>query len=424
MKRITRSLFFSLLYKMCCELSYALGVSDMYSYMGLVYTPNIMKCIVSYVLFIMGYFILPKNKDKPSYYLVRIMYLFTLTPLLSMYWQADRANKYMIYAFMVFIIICLVTKHICIKKIKLIECNISISKMLILIISFILILFTLRFGIADLRALNLYNVYEIRSERFYPGIWGYIINWLTYALIPALICRSLSERRYGIAALALVYQGYLYLFTGSKTVLFSIVLIIVSYFLVMRKFDFLRYWSLFLGIVCIFPLFLYLQFGSTAFIGIFPTRLLSIPASINFNHYDFFSENPKLYLCETIIGRIFNIESPYGEFSTYLLSTGSGNANVGFIGDAYDNGGVVFIVIYAILIGLLLEVFDKIYEKNKTQLAAYVGTLTYTMIYLNEGPLTSAIITGGIWIHLALFLLKDKKTIQTYRYNSKDSRLE
>ena len=141
--------------------------------------------------------------------------------------------------------------------------------------------------------------------------------------------------------------------------------------------------------------------------AIFPIRLLTIPAVISNNHYDFFSQNQKLYFAENIIGRLLGIESPYEISSTFLVSRGGANANTGLFGDAYDNGGFLMMLFYSIIFVVILRYIERIYNRYKGDnraLPVFVGVLTYSMIYLNDGSLTALLITGGLIINIFVLM--------------------
>lgn len=72
--------------------------------------------------------------------------------------------------------------------------KVNISSMLIVVILILILMFSIRYGVADFRALNLENVYSVRDEREFSGIWGYIINWMPYAIVPCIMCIGLYRK--------------------------------------------------------------------------------------------------------------------------------------------------------------------------------------------------------------------------------------
>lgn len=416
MKNKMTTLFCLLIYKISYEVIYANVSSRIFSYSGLTWHPVLWKFVFSYVLFFC-LALLPERKGTVTKYLLNIYFVFTIIPMLSLFWQSDRSVNYILMCATCYFVMhmgCYVRNTKKAKKIiigYLLE-KVNISSILIAITITLIMLFSIRYGVADFRALDLENVYSVRSERKFSGIWGYMINWMPYAIVPCIMCIGLYRKKIIQICIAIMIQLYLFLFTGSKTTLFSIALILFSYYLVANKKNFINWWSMALVGLNSITTFIYLWIGELMPFAIFPIRLLTIPASISNNHYDFFSNNPKLYFAENIIGRLFGIESPYDTFSTYLVSTGSGNANTGLLGDAYDNGGFFVMLLYAVIFVLIFRYIERIYNlyKGDTKvLPVFVGVLTYSMIYLNDGSLTALLITGGLVINIFVLMQFGKR---------------
>ena len=411
MKSKITTLFCLLIYKISYELIYAYVSSEIFAYSGLTWHPIMWKCVVSYVIFLC-LALLPEREGTVTKYLLNIYFIFTIIPMLAIFWQSDRSVYYILMCSICYLIMhigCNLYNDKNAKRIvvgNLFE-KVGISSLLIAFVLIAIMLFTAKYGIADSRAFNLDNVYSIRSERKFSGIWGYMINWLPYAIIPCVMCIGLYKKSKLQIVFSVLIQLYLFLFTGSKTTLFSIALIIFSYYLVSKNKSFTNWWALVLTGLNLFTTFIYYKTGELMPFAIFPIRLLTIPAVISNNHYDFFSQNQKLYFAENIIGRLLGIESPYEISSTFLVSRGGANANTGLFGDAYDNGGFLMMLFYSIIFVVILRYIERIYNRYKGDnraLPVFVGVLTYSMIYLNDGSLTALLITGGLIINIFVLM--------------------
>jgi len=393
-----------IIYKILYEFIYATVISPLWTYFGLVNTPNNFKCMVSYLAFFVLLKALPKDFTRVSSYLVNIFFIFTIIPILSFYWQANASSIYTFYCCVSFMLVCL----ICRFKFSLVKIQITkyvrIEHIIFFIVAAFMVLLTVSYGIADLRAVNIMRVYEIRAERVYPSIWGYLINWVPSAFIPCLMCIAIYYKNKYLLLVAVFMQAYLFLFTGNKTVLFSLVLILVSYFIMNTKKNFVTTWLWLLSGGAFSACGVYWLSGSISLLSIVPVRLFNIPAMLSYLHYNFFSVNPKLLLSESAIGKLLGIESPYSQFSTYMLSpNGNSNANTGYLGDAYDNGGFLLMILFSILLALILVFVDMI--ATKKTLPVFVSVLTYTMIILNDAPLLTTLLTGGLFLNIAVLYL-------------------
>lgn len=411
MKKKSLNVCFLLLYRIIYEVFYIKITSKIFAYSYLDYQPNVPKAVLSYGVFFLV-LLIPRKKDSVSRYLLDIMLMFTMIPIMSLYWQSNRPTPYFLMCvccYCLLSLVCYLPEHIRGRRVFWRSCpmRLHMVKSLAVILAVLFGMFILTFGLADLRALNLYQVYEVRGERNFSGIWAYLVNWIPYAMIPCLLCISLAKKNRGFVVLAVCMQCYFFLFSGSKTALLSVGLIIMSYFFVEKGIDFITCWTVALTLLQAAAAFIYVYLGELMPFALIPVRLLSIPASISFRHYVFFSKNPKLYFAENFIGKLLGIKSPYNVFSTYLLGDGA-NSNTGFLGDAYDNAGFLCMAAYSLILGLIFRYIDGVsYHSQKKYLPVFVGILTYTMIYLNDGTLTAVMLTGGLFINM--FVLRQMK---------------
>lgn len=402
-----------LIYRIVYEVVYHHVVSDVFGYAGLKYNPNITKMIISYGIFIAFIFI-SRDYSKVSGFLLDIHFIFTIIPLLAMYWQSDRSTSYILACSVCYFILNTVCYTKNVKKTKIITLGnffskFNITKYLMVATILILIILTSIYGIATNIAFDMASVYSLRASQSFPGILGYLINWLPYSIVPCLLCITLYKKNYIGSVLSILCQTYLYLLTGSKTTFFSIGLILFSYWLVKCKKNFVLWWCIALTVLNIVTPIIYNKFGQLMPLAIFPVRLLTLPADISNLHFEFFSNHSKLLFSENFIGRIFGIKSPYNMLASFIIGGTNSNANTGYLGDAFDNAGIPLMLIYSVILGLILRYIDKIYHTVKEVsgegiLPVFVGILTYNMIYLNDGSLTAVLITGGLLINIFVLM--------------------
>lgn len=400
-------------YKIIYEIIYATAVSPIFSYMLSPYEPNMCKMVLSYILLVVVAIALPSKKDSVSEYLLAVFTVFTVVPQLSFFWQTNASIRFMLYCVGAFLLLEVVSgfnfkikRDYKIVLSKTIVGRINILLVQALVIAILVFLISIKYGLADSRALDLHAIYEVRANRSFGGIYGYFVNWIPYALVPCLLCTALYMKKWGYVVFGVFVQFYMYLLLGSKTALFSIGLIMLSYYFAKWKYNYIFMWCAFISFLCIMTLMIWSVMAELMPFGIFPTRLLSVPAFISFEHYDFFSVNPKLFMSENFIGKMLGIMSPYTQLSTYLVSGGKSNHCTGYLGDAYDNGGLMFMLIYSIVLAVIYRMIDSIYRdcNNRNKLPVFVGILTYSTIFLNDGTLTSLFATGGLVI--IIFILK------------------
>jgi len=390
---------FAIIYKVIFEWIYWKFVTPQYDYMGLIWNPNINFCYLSYLLFFLLLFLLPKKKERPSHQLAQLFFFTTVIPLLSFYWLTSSSTTYMVLIVSCFGLLSIILRYLRPFSIPLLtfEGRKSMSKIInyIFLATIILLtLFTVKYGGIDLRTLNFEQIYDLREEKIHSGIWGYIESWLGKFFIPICIITYLLQKRKILFTISSLMQIYLYMSTGSKTYLFSVIFIVFCIYLLKSK-----RWEVgipqFYTIVIVLSTIFYLITKNLWSLAIFPVRQLVIPAQISFAHYDFFSVNPKLYFSEGIIGKIIGTESPYNTISTFMIGDGRGNWNTGYLGDAYDNGGFILMVVYTIIFAMILLFVDSVSRFSKKRYQ-YTALLAYSIIVLNDGALLTTLLTSGM----------------------------
>lgn len=402
--------FWALFYKILLEVIYAKIVSPIYGVYGLIWNPNTEYLVLSYFLFFLLLFLLPKNKDKPSYYLVQLLFFTTVIPLLCFFWQTSDGLIYVFYVTVCFIFLFLLLRFV--KPITipylLIENpknkSISLAGIIFIISLLIVALLTIKLGGIDVRAFNFQNVYEMRAEKPITGVWAYLVNWASKLFIPFCIVTYMINKKKVMLILSCLMQVYMYLCTGSKTILFSVVLIIGCTYLLKKNnwvIGIPKFYSLIIvGSALTFFITQYLMV-----VAIFPTRQLIIPAQNSIIHYNFFSTHQKLFFSEGMIGKIFGLKSPYNIQSTFLVSPiQSVNLNTGFLADAYDNAGFIGMMIYTALLAIIINFIDSISRKSNERYK-YTALLVYSIVILNDGSLLTALFSWGLGFLLVILYI-------------------
>ena len=407
--------FWASIYKITLEIIYATIISPLFSYEGLVLEPNLIYCLISYSLFYLLLFITPKKRELPSHQLSGLFFFTTITPLLSLFWQANKDIFYVIYASICYVVLSLILRYIKPFRIPFYKKDRNVYRVVHLVFCSavcLLILYTITNGTIDARALDFSSVYELRNETKALGIWAYVVNWLGKLLLPFCIVIYMCKRQKKLFLISCLMQVYLYLCTGNKTTLFSVILIIgCTYLLRNNKFKLgipKLYSCIILGSAL---LYIFMDFKMS--IAIFPTRQLVLPALISFNHYDFFSQNTMLYFSESLLGWLMGTHSPYSMLSTFLVSSGEGNANTGYLADAYDNGGFFVMVMFTVLLALILLFIDSV-SRFSTKKFQYSALMVYQVATLNDAPLLTMLLTGGLGFLLIFmyFLASEEYTMR------------
>lgn len=404
-----------LVFKFLLEISYVFVVRKVWPDYGFPLIINYLKLLESYVILTIIFFIAPNKENKPSTIIITILYLITIIPLLSLYALEDESRIYMYLVATGFSLTIIIIRFL--PQIKLIRIK-NGRLFLFIFITFITILtYALMIkdnGIPNLIALNILRVYEIRGNIYFSfSFITYLLNWQTTVINPFLIGLFYVKKHYKKMFLVIIMQIFLYLQTGHKTFLFSIPLIIGTIYLIRKK----QFTNLlikgFLGltVICLISGMLFYNYIKNINIivpsALFTFRLLFLPAEIQFNYYDFFSNNPLMYFAESQIGKLFGTLSPYNMPSANLISDVYFNkpgmsSNTAYLADAYMNLGVIGVILYSMLLGLLIKIIDSISEK--ADFALTMSVFIYPMFYLTNVPLLTVILTQGLFLSIIIML--------------------
>lgn len=401
-------LFYILIYKLSIEIVYIFLIAPMYSYMNLGLNMNFSKFLLSTIYVFIIIFNSPKNRTTPSTYLFLIMEFFIIIPALSYYWLNDMSSKYTIFLTISSLIVTFVLK----VKLKSFTFKSRASKITLsgIFIFYFLssIYIILSRGGIDARALSFDSVYELRSEYNLVGIMGYLANWSVKVFCPFYLGYFYLQKNYKGLVFVSIIQVLMYLSFGNKAFLFSLGIIILNLVYV-RRGRYIQEMSLTLSGLNILALtFSSMNITETLQRAV-PYRLLFIPAQIQYQYYEFFSDKKKLLFADNIFGRIFSIENPFGKNISFVIGdlyyrSGAGiNANTGIFADAYANGGFFLMIFVSIIFGVLLAIVDA--STTKIPVYLIVGALSYIMFVINDAPLLTTMITGGMLIMVIMLII-------------------
>lgn len=408
-----KRLVWIILYKIVLDLSYVMVINPIWEYMGFRLDLNPIKLIETYLLLIIIYIIVPKSDLKTSNILVQFLYLMMIIPTLSLYGMKNEPRAFL-YAFIVgFILTLLTIKYI--PKIKL--AKIVIPKKVYIFILFIITITTYSLiikdnGIPTLGAFNLLGVYSIRSEFVASlGIINYLLMWQAKIINPFFIGYFYYKQKYNNVLIVIFIQIILFLLTAHKSFLFAIALVIGSVYLVKnKKFYFVLSWGLTAIVSVSLALGVFnISYYPTSFIT---NRVLFVPAQNYFYYYDFFSNNSKAYLTQSLVGKLFGLNEIYNTNIAYMIGelyydSSKMMVNTGYLADAYMNFGVLGMWVFSVLLGLIFILIDQLSKKVDKTIA--VAMLIFPIYSLVDGALQTSLLTHGLLISIILIYFIDIK---------------
>ena len=401
------------LYRITLDLSYCAAVSPAFSYSGFSIDFAFNDYCLSWACFLLCYLMLPKSNSKLSSLILQMLLLIMVTPFCSFFGLSDHAfneetNLFFLMMSACFIFTCLFSRLGRTGSLRLVNDTKPIIKMILAIVVVGIVVFlgvTSGFHFSAL-TLSSSEMYEIREDQDLglSGITNYIFSWCYHIFCPYLIADAFFSKRYKESAFWVCMQIAMYLITPHKEILFTPVLFFAVVFL-MRKYKFLISFSICFALLNIAAVLLYVFFESTFILNNYSLRLLFVPAQIDFEYHDYFSQMGFLMYSDTSFGFLFGSTYPFGELTPgniiALFYQGVvSNSNTGYLSAAYANGGYIAMFVESLLLGLILILLDALSQKDSvTPLFALGVNSWWNLINI---PLSSALLTGGILIILFL----------------------
>lgn len=414
-----------LIFKLLLEFSYVilLAGKEYYPIEDINWAKYIIGCLCIVALF----YCVDINCKRISSFLLLLLLVTQIIPITCIYAVANKSTKYYlaICASLLFVeIVVRMTYNIKDVKYSLDNNDIfarieerlkKLSSIVILFFFSIIVIITVYLiienGLPSMMALNFENVYRLRSQM--EGKIGYHMDMVIKSSVMIIAPFLFANCKKNITRVSLIiYILVIYLYTGNKTFLFSIPLIVAVYLWGMKTNDYRNIWNYILGILSILMLVALIIPESriiTRWIySLLVRRSLIVPAVIKFTHYDFFCSHPKLGLDGVISDKILHVNTIYSntnvfkEISNWAYGLPEMNANTGFLAEGYARFGMIGVVTINAIYGLMLILAD--FFQNRVGYVRATTTLIYIFFSLTDTYLLGQIFRGT-WLVVTLIML-------------------
>lgn len=415
-KNLTNSmllLIIMLIYKLALELGFWFLLSKAYGGLGVYrYDFNLGKYLLGFIWCFLLFAMIRHDIRKPSVFFLELEYFMAIIPITVIF---AFSNENVLYytgicsGFAVAEIIVWLGRDIVIPKINLASKAIIIAFYFITIIVYITIV--LQNGMFSLKALDIYEVYSVRSEFHLNKYVGYLFNWQYTIITPFFIVRAIDRKKYLTAIAFCGMQFLAYLYAAQKNILFVIPLVVgIAIVSNLRSFNTLAFCGLSLGTALVTALGFKLNFFYQLY-DLFVRRVLILSANLKFIYYDYFSTHTLIGLAGTLWGKFLGIEFPYEErigiiISTEYFNKPEMNSNTGFWAEGYYRFGLFGILLVGILFALLILVIDEFAKWNGYSFA--LGISFFAIFTLNDGGIIDPIIFGPLTVLIFLCLFYNK----------------
>ena len=364
----------SMIFKIIMDWSYLYLSNSAFSY-EYVLAVDSLKLLISYMIVFVQSWLTTRCK-KESAFLFRLIIFFTMIPLSTVYAMRDESNIYYLLTMVTFMIVEALLfksnirfdvgnrnsqiKGIYIENISYSAKESQISRVVnagVMLISLLTLLLMFRNnGLPRLDTLFLDNVYSLRATYTTTKYLGYLTSLTTYVLVPFGVASSICKKKNGLVLFWFFVQFALFLWTGHKTWLFSIALLIG---MILYTKHILSENLVFTAVTVLTLIGCLLadsnNYAMTFVFSLFNRRVLLNAASLKFFYYDYYvvKSNALIGTSGTILAPFFPQAEANANYATTIsqLYTGiTSNANTGIYGGDFANLGIMVFFITPLLL--------------------------------------------------------------------------
>lgn len=405
-EKITVSMWYLIAYVLILY-GYHQFIVPVYGYQGFEWRPNTIKIIEGVLFTCFLPLLLSSDFNKPSDFLLHLQLLFPIIPMFVLYGCESQPRFFVYYTVIAYLLVVVVATNVRIKSIRLTKVSPIFLQRLLLILSWIVIGTIVVFGGLKYLNFDFSKVYDIRSEAAnrLPEMFGYISPFTYKVFLPFALLLAVINKEKVNAFLAILGSIVMFGLTAHKSPLFYPFAVLLVYFLARWKnpISLLLKGYVFIIVASIINFTL----GGKMIGSLMLRRVYLTPASINYNYYDFFSSNPFALWAQSKItfGAVeydYDLDVSHLIGSVYYGSELAG-ANTGWIGSGYMNGGLVGMLVYSVIIGLLISLLDTY---GRTLGKAVVVAILFPPLraLMVSSDLPSAFLNHGVILSIFIFM--------------------
>ena len=368
---------------------------------------------ISAFLFAIGAFITSRVGNRPSDYMHLFFFITPIMPMCVIASYKQVGVDYLAWAMVCFSI------SLYVSKLKMTSLSIRLQYGIIsqtnyiylsIFIGLLVLLLTIARGGLNFLNFDFSSVYEFRRDA--SSSRGAILNYLLLNYIGVILsfgfALAIYLKKYLFIALLIFINTLIFGLTSNKSFLFVGVFTLGLYYILglrsPKKALILLFCVISAGLTLLFvydPDLLELP-------TLFVRRYLFVPAYANFLYWEFFTTNPYAYWSDSTVG-LGIVQSPYGVSTPRVIGsyfTGIDvssraiqfhNANTGWLGSGYGNAGVVGMLIYAVLSGVVTNYVNYLSYVTSPRVATAGVGFYFFSVFFTSTDLPAALLSYGFF---------------------------
>ena len=402
---------------------YRFQISPYYDYMGLTYNSNSL-IYISFLFSIFHIFWLPDRIKKPSTLTFWFLYLFLIFPLNQIIFLVSKSSNsfdqvlFLLYINFLFYFLFLITTKTGYLRLLPAKYKFDLFKYQIPVLTFLFSIGVFYLGgfKIDISLDTIYDrrlaARDLKSSFF---LVGYFEGLLYGVFLPLLVVYSVKKK--SIINILVIIFSIVAIFSlkGSKGVVFSPFFLILVYLIVSKGYKFGKaILSLFILLVSFSLIELFL-FDTSLLASIVIRRKLVVPSQLTVYYWEFFSNNPFVYMKDGIFGDLLPFDSNYILKRSRLIGAHyfqmDSNANANIWATAFADFGYIGMFITTIISSYILKILDRL---GKSHFILSCCSCAYISVVWSEGALYTSLLTNGLlFILLILWIQKIEKKVET-----------
>lgn len=411
------SIFSVTLLKCCFDVFYVLVLNPVFQYEGYDANFSTFKMIESYLVLML---IASQVGDTLNAVNVSFhLFLSVLFVPLSTYYVYNEVKPYYYYCQVIAFLLCILvtktsvnsnTEEVHGLRIKSLSEN-NIIYLMGLFVGINMVYLVVKGGIKNFN-LDIRKVYVYRAsitEQLYTGIFAYTLDWAARIFNPMLFVYYYRKESIKGILLTLAVQILFFGFLNGRSILFYPFLL-VTLFIMSKKAKGCSFLYTVQISVLVFSILLFLIARNNLTVILIESllrRAYFVPARLNFVYFEFFSKNPKIKFSNT-----FGLENltkyPYSIHDTsHLIGDYLGKpnmaANTGIFATGYMQLGLMGLIIYSILLGLIIRLVGKVDQTKDNWIALSIFELNLLTLVSSDFP--TSLLSHGLLMALLLYCI-------------------
>lgn len=287
----------------------------------------------------------------------------------------------------------------------------------LIMVAYLLILYSVTGAIFNMN-FNMGRVYEFRQENSSltnVGFLSYLNVWTYKVFNIFAMAYFLLKGRYFVFVILFFIQMIFFGVSSHKAVFFFPFLVLFCYFYFRKKTS-LLFIPMSFFLVSLFAFLITLILDNNLITSIMVRRLFYVPASTTFTYFEFADTFGHIYWTNSILSFLGGYD--YNKAITlvigdYILGDSASEkylgANNGFLSSGYLHAGLLGVVLYSIIFGYLLKIFDSLAKAGVPLWLSISLTVIPFRDLIISSDLFTSLLTHGLLVSMVILILFRKR---------------